>query len=330
MGLQRPCHCHNNTPNPKIQTGGGAPSPKVDSTHLPFAHNSMAARIVRRSLLLSPQHRAYAQTRSTKPRMDTSLKYTPERGDELRANVDEVLKEIDSVKPAGSSVSARPDMLTAASPCSHLQDQAPKRYPGAVRRWASTLWRELHPRAGREGGYCESTVYILTQLPTDINWHFVGSLQSNKSKLLTSIPNLYVLETLSTTKLADLLQKSLPQDRTLRVYLQVNTSGEDSKSGLPLPPDSALLDLASHVRDKCPNLTVAGLMTIGSWEASHGEGENPDFMRLKAAREVMQAAGFEGLELSMGMSADFCEAVKEGSSSVRVGTRIFGARPKKQ
>lgn len=71
-------------------------------------------------------------------------------------------------------------------------------------------------------------------------------------------------------------------------------------------------------------------MTIGSWEASHAEGENPDFLRLKEARRVMEEAGWEGLELSMGMSADFCEAIKEGSSSVRVGTRIFGARPKKQ
>jgi len=177
------------------------------------------------------------------------------------------------------------------------------------------------------------------QLPKDICWHFIGSLQSNKSKLFTAIPNVYVLETLSTTKLADLLQRNLAgTDRVLRVYLQVNTSGEDSKSGVdPLTETSdasaPLAALALHVRDKCPNLKIAGLMTIGSWEASHAPGENPDFLSLKANRVLLaKILGIhpEELELSMGMSADFVEAIKEGSSGVRVGTRIFGARPKKQ
>lgn len=74
-------------------------------------------------------------------------------------------------------------------------------------------------------------------------------------------------------------------------------------------------------------------MTIGSWEASHAEGENPDFLRLKDSRRLLAKLleiKEEELELSMGMSADFVDAIKEGSSSVRVGTRIFGARPKKQ
>jgi pyridoxal phosphate enzyme (YggS family) len=148
----------------------------------------------------------------------------------------------------------------------------------------------------------------------------------------------FVLETLSTAKLADLLQRNLAgTERTLRVYLQVNTSGEDSKSGVdPLTSADAaapLAVLARHVRDKCPNLVVAGLMTIGSWEASHAPGQNPDFKCLKANRTLLaQVLGVpeSDLELSMGMSADFAEAIKEGSSGVRVGTRIFGARPKKQ
>jgi pyridoxal phosphate enzyme (YggS family) len=152
---------------------------------------------------------------------------------------------------------------------------------------------------------------------------------------------MFVLETLSTTKLADKLQKELEGlggDSKLRVYLQVNTSGEDSKSGVDPLGDGAdasapLATLAIHVRDACPCLQIAGLMTIGSWEASHTEGENPDFTMLKASRTRLAAIlGVEegSLELSMGMSADFAEAVRAGSSSVRVGTRIFGARPKKQ
>lgn len=163
-----------------------------------------------------------------------------------------------------------------------------------------------------------------------------------------AVPNLFILETLSSIKVADLLQKSLPPSRSskLNVYLQVNTSGEDSKSGLsPLPGAIAnsteLVDLAVHVIEKCPGLKLLGIMTIGSWDASHDPTKpNPDFECLKRTRaelaKVLAEKGVPGapredeLELSMGMSADFVQAIKEGSSSVRVGTRIFGERPKKK
>jgi pyridoxal phosphate enzyme (YggS family) len=151
-----------------------------------------------------------------------------------------------------------------------------------------------------------------------------------------AIPNLFVLETLSSIKVADLLQKNLSSDREapLNVYLQVNTSGEEAKSGLA-PDSDELLELALHVIDQCPGLHLFGLMTIGSWDASHDTSKpNPDFTSLSKTRETLtQKLKDKGhsveRELSMGMSADFAQAVKEGSSSVRVGTRIFGERPKK-
>lgn len=172
-----------------------------------------------------------------------------------------------------------------------------------------------------------------------MQWHFVGALQSNKAKMLAGIPNVFVLETLASEKLANELQKRLPQDRApLRVYLQVNTSGEDNKSGLP-PLTSAdkgqeLAKLALYVIEQCDRLQLAGVMTIGAFEHSHAKGENPDFLTLKDTREklheILKAEGKDrDLDISMGMSADFAEAVREGSSSVRVGTKIFGARPKK-
>lgn len=96
-----------------------------------------------------------------------------------------------------------------------------------------------------------------------------------------------------------------------------------------------------HVIEKCPGLKLLGIMTIGSWDASHDPTKpNPDFECLKRTRaelaKVLAEKGVPGaptedeLELSMGMSADFVQAIKEGSSSVRVGTRIFGDRPKKK
>jgi pyridoxal phosphate enzyme (YggS family) len=165
----------------------------------------------------------------------------------------------------------------------------------------------------------------------------------------TAVKNLYLLETLSSIKVADLLQKSLPERSTpLNVYLQLNTSSEDSKSGLqPLKPSdpssssAEVVQLAKHVLTSCPSLKLLGLMTIGSFEASHDPSKpNPDFTCLKECRkelarvlkeeDVQGAPAEEELELSMGMSAEFVQAVREGSSSVRVGTKIFGERPKKK
>ena len=114
------------------------------------------------------------------------------------------------------------------------------------------------------------------------------------------IPNLFSLHTLNSTKLADLLNKSLPSTRTepLKVLIQVNTSGEENKSGLPplTSTDAAdaheLVKLAAHVLEHCPFLRLQGLMTIGSIEqsihAKEGE-ENHDFKLLLATRDALQA-----------------------------------------
>jgi uncharacterized pyridoxal phosphate-containing UPF0001 family protein len=156
---------------------------------------------------------------------------------------------------------------------------------------------------------------------------------------------------LSSIKAANALNKSVPEGSTLNVYIQVNTSAEDAKSGVqpltdkedsdPNPAANDLIDLASHILTECPNLRMHGLMTIGSLSASTAEGEaNPDFDTLKSTRKALVSIlkkksvknapeKEDELELSMGMSADFKEAVKQGSSGVRVGTRIFGERPKK-
>jgi len=170
---------------------------------------------------------------------------------------------------------------------------------------------------------------------------------------LSGVPNLYAIQTLTSKSTATALNKALPATRTglLNVLLQVNTSGEASKSGLPpldADPDAAeldstgLLSLATHILTSCPRLHLLGLMTIGSWEASHSNAEtNPDFARLQATRGLLENElrtsypeskwGEEGrLLLSMGMSADFEAAIQAGSDVVRVGTTIFGQRPSRQ
>ncbi|KAJ7714831.1 hypothetical protein B0H14DRAFT_3098977 [Mycena olivaceomarginata] len=191
-----------------------------------------------------------------------------------------------------------------------------------------------------------------TIAPAEIRWHFIGTLQSNKAKVLAAIPNLYSIQTLTSTKAATALNKSLPTERTtpLNILIQINTSGEDSKSGLsPLHSgfDSSaevakadVTQLARHIITECPRLRLQGLMTIGALEQSLGGDENADFERLKETQDALAKAlmgefgaekwGEEGrLLLSMGMSSDFEAALKAGSDIVRVGTGIFGARAKK-
>ena len=120
---------------------------------------------------------------------------------------------------------------------------------------------------------------------------------------------------------------------TLRVFVQVNTSGEDEKAGVE-PGEAATL--CKHVRNKCPHLKLQGLMTIGAIARSKGLGEgkeNEDFIILREVRDrVARELGIEGheLELSMGMSEDFESAIRCGSSEVRVGSTIFGERPAKK
>jgi len=194
--------------------------------------------------------------------------------------------------------------------------------------------------------YVQELVHKASQLPDDIRWHFIGTLQSNKAKTLASVSNLHTVQTVTSTKLATALDKTLEPTRTapLNVLLQVNTSGETSKSGLPpLSPESDNLDaseivqLSKHIIKACPRLRLQGLMTIGSLSESlqSETQENHDFRRLKETRDVLQRVlehdegvwGDNGrLLLSMGMSSDFEPAIRAGSDIVRVGTGIFGTR----
>lgn len=163
-----------------------------------------------------------------------------------------------------------------------------------------------------------------------------------------AIPNIYAIQTVTSAKAANALNKSLPPERTkpLNVFLQVNTSGEEAKSGLPAIKSagsalsSELVQLAQHIITSCPRLHLQGLMTIGSLAESLASDERPneDFETLERTRDFLEADlrqdpapggnwGVDGrLLLSMGMSSDFEAALKGGSDIVRVGTSIFGGR----
>ncbi|BFG27439.1 hypothetical protein CerSpe_137130 [Prunus speciosa] len=180
--------------------------------------------------------------------------------------------------------------------------------------------------------YVQELIEKAPQLPEDIEWHFIGNLQSNKVKpLLTGVPNLAMVESVDDEKIANRLDTVVASigRKPLKVLLQVNTSGEESKSGVE---PSGCVELAKHVSLGCPNLEFCGLMTIGMLDYT-STPEN--FKTLANCRtEVCKALGIpeEQCELSMGMSADFELAIELGSTNVRIGSTIFGAReyPKKQ
>ncbi|TPX10561.1 uncharacterized protein E0L32_008447 [Thyridium curvatum] len=178
-------------------------------------------------------------------------------------------------------------------------------------------------------------------LPRSIQWHFIGGLQSGHCKNLAKIPNLFCVSSIDTLKKAQLLDKARgdlrradPAASQIGVHVQVNTSGEDAKSGCQPGDDVVALCRAVHSDDQCPNLRLLGLMTIGAFARSVATGageENDDFRLLREQRDLVARelglSGTEELELSMGMSEDFEGAIAMGSSEVRVGSTIFGQRP---
>lgn len=154
-----------------------------------------------------------------------------------------------------------------------------------------------------------------------IEWSIVGHLQTNKVKYLTRFAREF--HALDSLRLADLLNARLErEDRFLDVYVQVNTSGEESKFGLH--PD-ALLPFVDTL-GRFPRLRPRGLMTLALFSSDMAR-VRPCFTLLRRLRDeaVGRHAGLSGL--SMGMTGDFEEAIEEGATVVRVGQAIFGKRP---
>ena len=176
--------------------------------------------------------------------------------------------------------------------------------------------------------YAQELIEKVPHMAKDVQWHFIGNLQSNKVNKLVNVfegdVSRLVVETVDTIKLANKLNNaaatSAGADQKLRIFVQVNTSGEASKSGCE--PSEALV-LCQDIVQNCGNLELMGLMTIGA------PGDVSCFDTLVTCRNTVQAAlGDDAppLELSMGMSGDYVQAIEKGATNVRVGSTIFGAR----
>ncbi|MCA2416558.1 MULTISPECIES: YggS family pyridoxal phosphate-dependent enzyme [Vibrio] len=153
-----------------------------------------------------------------------------------------------------------------------------------------------------------------------IEWHFIGPIQSNKSRLVAE--HFDWVHTIDRTKIAQRLNDQRPSElKPLQVLIQVNTSGEASKSGVTEAEVFKLAELISRL----PNLTLRGLMSIPA-NVSDYESQLHEFQKLATLKQTLEAQFPEIDTLSMGMSGDMTAAIEAGSTMVRIGTAIFGAR----
>ena len=163
----------------------------------------------------------------------------------------------------------------------------------------------------------------LADIRTDLRWHLIGPLQSNKAREVAA--HFDWVHSVDRMKLAQRLSDLRPPELPpLQVCLQVNISGEDSKSGVA---PEALRALAHGVAS-LPRLKLRGLMAIPEPAGDLAAQREPH----RALRKLLEAMNAEGLDLdtlSIGMSADLEAAIAEGATWVRVGTAIFGGRPAK-
>lgn len=162
-------------------------------------------------------------------------------------------------------------------------------------------------------------------LPDNIEWHLIGSLQTNKVKQAVKIFD--YIHSVDRTALADELNKHcLTIGKVMKVLVQVNISGEESKHGIEVDEAEQLIRYTASL----PGLRVKGLMTIAPL-SDNPEEARLTFRGLKKLQEKIQAENIPGLELeylSMGMTDDFMVAIEEGANMVRIGSGIFGERSK--
>lgn len=168
---------------------------------------------------------------------------------------------------------------------------------------------------------CDKVQFFAEHHPElDLEWHFIGPLQSNKTRQIAE--HFDWMHTIDRAKIAQRLNEQRPAHLPpLQVLIQVNTSGEASKSGISENDLFTLAELISGL----PNLTLRGLMSIPE-NVSDYPSQLAAFRQLAALKDRL-AEKYDGIDtLSMGMSGDMEAAIEAGSTIVRIGTAIFGQR----
>jgi pyridoxal phosphate enzyme (YggS family) len=163
-------------------------------------------------------------------------------------------------------------------------------------------------------------------LPDDIQWHFIGHLQTNKIKYIAPFVTLiHAIDSLSL--LESVNKEAAKNNRVIDCLLQFHIAQEETKFGLDLEEARAMLESESY--KKLKNINICGVMGMATFTDDATQVRN-EFKSLKNIFETLKENYFVGnesfMEISMGMSDDYPIAIEEGATMVRVGSKIFGAR----
>jgi pyridoxal phosphate enzyme (YggS family) len=214
-----------------------------------------------------------------------------------------------------------------------LHEDLPKKSVTLVavskRKPASDI-QELYDMGQRDFGenYVQELVDKQLVLPKDIKWHFIGHLQSNKVKYI--VPFVHMIQTIDSYKLLNEVNKAAAKcERIIDVLLQIHIATEDTKFGLDRAELLELLENYMHEKSKLSNIVICGLMGM-STNTEDTTIVVQEFKTLRALHDEMKQRYFAGEATfnvcSMGMSGDYELAILHGSTLVRVGSLIFGAR----
>ena len=157
-------------------------------------------------------------------------------------------------------------------------------------------------------------------LPKNIHWHMIGHVQTNKVKYMA--PFVHLIHAVDSLKLLKEIQKqALKNNRTIGCLIQIKIAQEETKFGLPAEELSNLVEVAKQF----PNVAIKGLMGMASF-SSNQEQVRQEFKNLAEIFSSFKLVKPESTILSMGMSGDYQMAIEEGSTMIRVGSKIFGER----
>jgi pyridoxal phosphate enzyme (YggS family) len=214
----------------------------------------------------------------------------------------------------------------------HLITQFEQRYgrpSGSVRLLAASKGQSIEKilAAFQAGQRCfgenyvqEALVKMATLPDASIEWHFIGPLQSNKTRKVAE--HFAWVHSVDSKKIAKRLNEQRPATLTpLNICIEVNISGESTKSGIPLEDVTSLAAYCLTL----PQLHLRGLMTIPAVHKNLS-AQRQAFHQLFLLAESLRTQGFALDTLSMGMSEDMEAAIAEGSTFIRIGTAIFGPR----
>ena len=161
----------------------------------------------------------------------------------------------------------------------------------------------------------------VNELPADIQWHLIGHLQTNKVKYIA--PFIDTIQSVDSEKvLLEINKEAVKNNRKIKVLLQVKIAEEETKYGLEISEAKEIF--SNYLDHKYPNIEILGLMGMATFTDNKNQVKS-EFLVLKSLFDELST--FKKLEtLSMGMSDDFALAIECGSTSVRIGSAIFGVR----